>query len=134
MCMHLISFCRSYPVHDSANILLVHSANYHKHVESVREWYSTQHHNWLQLDGQRSQWWVWDKTRHITVTSAQQIQNYLVRITSGLYTYITNLPNGLNITTIIMYTSKRHNVLYVHACVHLCMCMNIHVIIHNPLP
>ena len=80
--MYLVS--RTYPAHDSANILLVRSANYHKHVEHVREWYSTQHHNWVQVDGERSQWWVGDGTRNIALTSARQIQHYLARITSGL--------------------------------------------------
>ena len=80
------SIFRSYPVHDSANILLVRSANYHKHIESVREWYSTQHHNWLQVDGERSQWWVWEEAKEKALTSARQIQYYLARITSGTYT------------------------------------------------
>jgi adenylate/nucleoside-diphosphate kinase len=74
---------RTYPVHDSTSILLVRSANYRKHVESVREWYSTQHHNWQQVDGERSRWWVWEKTREVALTSARQIQHYLARITSG---------------------------------------------------
>ena len=79
------SLLRTYPAHDSTSILLVRSANYRKHVESVREWYSTQHHNWQQVDGERSQWWVWEKAREVALTSAKQIQHYLARITSGEY-------------------------------------------------
>ena len=80
-----LSLLRTYPVHDSTSILLVRSANYRKHVESVREWYSTQHHNWQQVDGERSRWWVWEKTREVALTSARHIQHYLARITSGEY-------------------------------------------------
>lgn len=88
---HLMSPLRTYPVHDSANILLVRSANYRKHVESVREWYSNQHHNWLQVDGERSQWYVWEAVKEKALTSAQHIQHYLARITSGIVMYITLL-------------------------------------------
>ena len=88
MCIILFIWCvafRSYPVHDSTNILLVRLANYRKHVEGVREWYSTQHHNWLLVDGERSQWWVLEKTRQMALMSARQIQQYLARIMDGLY-------------------------------------------------
>jgi adenylate/nucleoside-diphosphate kinase len=74
---------RTYPAHDSAGILLVRSEKYRKQVESVRAWYSSQHHNWLLLDRERSQWWVWEEVREMALTSASQIQHYLHRITSG---------------------------------------------------
>ena len=85
-CMHHLFFFlfRDYPVHDSANILLVRSNKYQKQMERVREWYCTQHHNWLQVNGEHSQWWVWEEVKKLAVTSAHQIQLYLSRITSGL--------------------------------------------------
>ena len=79
----ICTLLRTYPAHESTSILLVRSANYCNHVESVREWYSTHHHNWQQVDGERSQWWVWEKAREVALTSAKQIQRYLARITSG---------------------------------------------------
>ncbi|CAI8010883.1 Adenylate kinase 9 [Geodia barretti] len=78
-----VSIDRDYPVHDSANILLVRSNKYQKQMERVREWYCTQHHNWLQVNGEHSQWWVWEEVKKLAVTSAHQIQLYLSRITSG---------------------------------------------------
>ena len=80
-----LSLFREYPVHDSAVILQERSAKYHKHIESVRDWYSNQHHNWFQVNGERSQWWVWQETKKLAVSSARQIQHYLARITSGVY-------------------------------------------------
>ena len=99
---------RSYPSHDSANILLVRSANYRKHVESVREWYSGQHHNWTQVDGERSQWWVWEEAREEALTSARHIQHYLARITSGpcvhaRVAYIDTYRSGSHLVRVFMH-------------------------------
>ena len=90
-CMFVIlyeTFSRTYPVHDSAAILLVRSGNYRKHVESVKEWYKQQHNNWFSVDGERSQWWVWENVRLCALNSARQIQLYLARITSGTYIHV----------------------------------------------
>lgn len=72
-----------YPLHDSHRIQLIRLSGYHKHIEAVKEWYVKEHDNWYSLDGERSQWFVWEKVRQIALATSQQIQHYLERIGKG---------------------------------------------------
>ena len=49
----------------------------------MRAWYTKEHDNWSSIDGERSQWWVWERVHKKALHSAQQIQQYLARITEG---------------------------------------------------
>ena len=121
MCVLMFFFFRTYPMHDSAGILLVRSNNYRKHVDSVREWYQTQHHNWLCVDGEKSQWWVWERVRESTLSSARRVQHYLSRITAGEYNY--TLLGSVNLNTLYTCTCSY---MYMYMYVHVCTYMNCH--------
>eukprot|EP00731_Ephydatia_muelleri_P001087 Em0001g1087a len=58
------SSSRKHPMHDSPAILLTRSGQYYKHREGIYQWYSQQHDNWNTVDGERSQWWVWNEVRN----------------------------------------------------------------------
>ena len=74
---------KPYPLHDSPSIMLIRSGHYRKHVEAVRRWYEEQHDNWHVVDGERNKWYVWSKARTVALHTAQQIQQYLLRVTQG---------------------------------------------------
>jgi len=79
----VLMFCRTYPLHDSHRIQLIRLSNYQKHIGAVKEWYVNKHDNWYNLDGERSQWFVWEKVKQIASTTSKQIQHYLERIGKG---------------------------------------------------
>eukprot|EP00731_Ephydatia_muelleri_P001091 Em0001g1091a len=74
------SSSRKHPMHDSPAILLTRSGQYYKHREGIYQWYSQQHDNWNTVDGERSQWWVWNEVRSKALFTAVQIQQYIDRI------------------------------------------------------
>ena len=74
---------RAYPLHDSPSIMLIRSGHYRRHVEEVRRWYKEQHDDWHVVDGERNKWCVWSQARTVALHTAQQIQQYLTRVTQG---------------------------------------------------
>lgn len=77
------SSSRKHPMHDSPAILLIRSSQYYKHRPAIHQWYSQQHDNWNTVDGERSQWWVWNEVRSKALYAAMQIQQYIDRIRKG---------------------------------------------------
>ena len=77
-------------LHDSAQILAVKLAAYNKNIGGVRSFYQKEHMNYLNIDGQRSKWWVWNTTLEHTRDSVRQIQSYLQRIGDGklMFTWV----------------------------------------------
>ena len=82
--MLLLQLNRVQPLHDSDSILLLKGKCYQKHLESVKQWYK-EYNNWHSINGEASQWQVWDATRKCALLTAQQIQQYLFKISSGVY-------------------------------------------------
>ena len=78
-----LSSVRPYPMHDSPSIILLRSGTYHKHLSSVKEWYSSQYGNWHAVDAERNKWHVWNECNNAALHSALQIQQYLIRTTEG---------------------------------------------------
>ena len=74
---------RIYPLHDSHRVQLIRLSNYQKHIGAVKDWYVNEHDNWYSLDGERSQWFVWEKAKQIALATSQHIQHYLERIGKG---------------------------------------------------
>ena len=74
---------KPYPLHNSSSIMLIRSGHYKKHVKDVRSWYQQQHDNWHMVDGERNKWFVWVHVRDKALHTAQQIQQYLLRVTTG---------------------------------------------------
>ena len=89
--------CRTYPLHDSDSILLLKTNNYRKQLEAVKKWYINEYDNWHTVSGEASRWWMWDKTRKYALTSAQQIQQYLSRVSSGENNFLYNCSKNYNI-------------------------------------
>ena len=75
--------CRPFPLHDSHRIQLIRLNNYRQHIGAVKDWYTNQHDNWYSMDGQRSQWCLWETVKDIALATSQQIQQYLERIGKG---------------------------------------------------
>ena len=86
---YLVTLISVYPIHDSPTILLVRSGQYHKHREALQQWYHQQHDNWNTIDGERSQWWVWNEIRCKALHTAVQIQQYIDRTRVGKTTAYT---------------------------------------------
>ena len=78
-------------MHDSPSIILVRSGTYHKHLSSVKEWYSSQYDNWHTVDAQRNKWHVWNECNNAALHSAVQIQQYLIRTTEGNLKLVHNI-------------------------------------------
>lgn len=74
---------RVIPVHDSSQILAVKLAAYNKEIAAVREWYKSEHMNYIHMPGQNSKWWMWNKGVEITSNSVVQIQTYLQKVSDG---------------------------------------------------
>ena len=81
-CFYFLMF-RIYPLHDSHRVQLIRLSSYQKHIGAVKEWYVNEHDNWYSLDGERSQWFVWEKAKQIALATSQHIQHYLERIGKG---------------------------------------------------
>ncbi|KAE8602715.1 hypothetical protein XENTR_v10014094 [Xenopus tropicalis] len=75
---------RPYPVHDSAQILVVRNSCYKQEVILTKEHYSKLHQNWCEVDSLRSKWWVSNKITGEVQKSINQIQSYLERIKEGM--------------------------------------------------
>lgn len=52
-------------------------------VMAVREFYEKEHDNLVQVDANRSKWWVWNLALEVGKLSVRQIQTYLQRIQHG---------------------------------------------------
>ncbi|XP_015211824.2 adenylate kinase 9 isoform X1 [Lepisosteus oculatus] len=81
--MDKINTVRSYPLHDSPQILTIRNSIYKREVEAVRQYYQQHYQNWVVIDGHRSKWWVWNKMLEESRMSVKHIQNYLERIRQG---------------------------------------------------
>ncbi|CAG2189319.1 AK9 [Mytilus edulis] len=85
-----MSSARMLPLHDSAQILAIKLAAYNKEVSPIREYYEQEHMNFIKVSGERSKWWVWNRSLEIAHESVKKIQTYLQRISdANLVSYRT---------------------------------------------
>ena len=63
--------------------MVLRAMQYCKHIDGIREWYSKEHDNWHKVDGEQSQWLVWEQAQKLALYSAHQIQQYLTRVING---------------------------------------------------
>lgn len=82
----LCSVDRTFPLHDSAQILQMKLVAFKKNVPPILEWYNWEHMNVVDIDASQSKWWVWDRTLEATHAAITQIQTYLQRIEQGTLT------------------------------------------------
>lgn len=71
------------PLHDSSQILAIKLAAYNKDIPAVREYYQQEHMNFIKVSGERSKWWVWNRSLDIAHESVKKIQTYLQRVSDG---------------------------------------------------
>ena len=81
--LFVLTFYRTYPVHDSHTIISIRLACWKREVEAVREWYKNVQRNWTGIDGTRSKWLVWQTALDEAKRNIQDIQVYLVKIAEG---------------------------------------------------
>ena len=74
-------------MHDSAQILAIKLGAWKKEITAVRDWYANENSNLVEVDGERSKWWVWNKALEIGKQSVVQIQAYLQRVSEGECTF-----------------------------------------------
>ncbi|XP_006157047.1 adenylate kinase 9 [Tupaia chinensis] len=72
-----------YPLHNSAQIVAVKNAKYHKNIGDIRKYYQEQHQNWYVIDGFHSKWWVWNEVMKNIQMINKYMQTYLERIKAG---------------------------------------------------
>ena len=80
-------------MHDSAQILAIKLAVWQKEIESVRNFYQVEHANWVEVNGGKSKWWVWNRGVDVAQQSIRQIQQYLQRIADGKHVFFKNVLN-----------------------------------------
>jgi hypothetical protein len=75
-----ISFLsRPFPLPDSPEALSYKYAIYQHEISPVRQWYTDEHKNWMNINGKNNKWIIWDKVSQETLNVTKKIQNYLER-------------------------------------------------------
>ncbi|XP_059501210.1 adenylate kinase 9 isoform X2 [Stegostoma tigrinum] len=82
---------RTYPLHDSSQILTVRNSSYIHEISAIWKYYQVEHQNWHIIYALRSKWWVWENVLEIVKTSVKLIELYLQRIQEGKAARITGL-------------------------------------------
>ncbi|KAI3363735.1 hypothetical protein L3Q82_001351 [Scortum barcoo] len=67
-------------MHDSSEILHIRNSCYKQEMEHVRQHFKHQYQNWIQLDGLKSRWWIWNSVIKDVSISMRYIHNYLERM------------------------------------------------------
>lgn len=67
-------------LNDSPEIIGYKLREWKKEISFIREWYSNEHKNLIQLDGAKSKWSLWEKSKQISFESVELIQIYLKRV------------------------------------------------------
>ncbi|KAG7244154.1 hypothetical protein INR49_004227 [Caranx melampygus] len=78
-------------MHDSSEILHIRNSRYKQEVEMVRKHYQQEYQNWIQLDGLKSKWWLWNSIIKEVSISMRYIHSYLDRIQRGQAACINRL-------------------------------------------
>ncbi|KAM4866420.1 adenylate kinase 9 isoform 2-T5 [Thomomys bottae] len=72
-----------YPLHNSAQIIAIKNAKYHKNITEIRKYYQEQHQNWYVIDGFHNKWWVWNEVLKNIQMVNKCMQIYMERIKEG---------------------------------------------------
>ncbi|CAJ1078426.1 adenylate kinase 9 isoform X4 [Xyrichtys novacula] len=78
-------------MHDSSKILHIRHSCYKQEMQPVRQHFQQQYQNWILLDGEKSQWWMWDCILKEISISMRCINNFLERIQSNQAASINRL-------------------------------------------
>ncbi|XP_053568148.1 adenylate kinase 9 [Bombina bombina] len=74
---------RTYPEHNSAQILAVRNSCYKQQIHLIKEHYTKLHQNWCEIDSMHSKWWVVNKVIGEIKSCVMKIQDYVERIQEG---------------------------------------------------
>ncbi|XP_077409567.1 adenylate kinase 9 isoform X2 [Vanacampus margaritifer] len=70
-------------LHDSAEILHIRNTCYRQEAELMRRHFRQQYDNWVQMDGLKSKWYIWERLIKQISVSMDYIHTYLRRTRSG---------------------------------------------------
>ncbi len=70
---------RQFPLPDSPEAISYKYAIYQHEISPVRQWYTDEHKNWVNVNGKNNKWIIWDKVFQETLNVTKKIQNYLER-------------------------------------------------------
>ncbi|XP_075872948.1 adenylate kinase 9 isoform X2 [Nelusetta ayraudi] len=70
---------KPHPKHDSSEIIHIRNICYKQEVAAVRHFFKEEYQNWIPMDGQRSQWWIWNSILKEVSISMKNIHSYLER-------------------------------------------------------
>uniref|UniRef100_A0A4W3JBZ5 Cilia- and flagella-associated protein 206 n=1 Tax=Callorhinchus milii TaxID=7868 RepID=A0A4W3JBZ5_CALMI len=82
---------RTYPLHDSSQILTVRNSSYRHEISAIWEYYHQRHQNWHIIYGQNSKWSVWNKVVEESRSSVKHVQSYLEKIKEDKAASVANL-------------------------------------------
>ena len=71
---------KSLILNDSPEIVGYKLREWKREIGFVRDWYSKEHKNLVQLDGAESKWALWEQSKRVAFQSIVLIQNYLSRV------------------------------------------------------
>ncbi|XP_034555304.1 adenylate kinase 9 isoform X2 [Notolabrus celidotus] len=78
-------------MHDSSEILSIRNSCYKQEMEHVRQHFQKQYQNLIRLDGEKSQWWIWNSILKEISISMKCFHNFLERVQSGQAACINRL-------------------------------------------
>ncbi|UJR31514.1 hypothetical protein I4U23_019003 [Adineta vaga] len=70
---------RQFPLPDSPEAIAQLYATYQHEISPVRQWYTEEHKNWMNINGKNNKWIIWDKIVQETTNVTKKIQNYIER-------------------------------------------------------
>ncbi|XP_061609994.1 adenylate kinase 9 [Phyllopteryx taeniolatus] len=74
---------KPHPMHDSAEILHVRDTCYKQEAQLMRRHFQQQYDNWIQMEGLKSKWYIWERLIKEISVSMGYIHTYLRRTRSG---------------------------------------------------
>ncbi|CAF1405575.1 unnamed protein product [Rotaria sordida] len=70
---------RQFPLPDSPEAISYKNAIYQNEILPVRQWYTEEHKNWMNINAKNNKWFIWDKILQETSNVTKKIQNYIER-------------------------------------------------------
>ena len=62
---------------------MIKYASFSQNIDALRNFYTTQHQNWVSLEAKISKWKLWKTIEKIAEASVKRVQAYLDRIARG---------------------------------------------------
>lgn len=95
----MLFHCRFNLMQNSAEILHIRSSCYKQEIQHVRQYFQQRYHNWIQFNGLKSKWWIWDSILTEVSISMKYICSYLERTRRGKLTDSTHQSEGTRVSS-----------------------------------